>query len=367
MDRRQPPLDKACGEGLMPYGVSALEDMGVELPQSGCVPFVGVRYIDGDTVAEGRFRGRPGLGIRRTILVASLLARGRALGVEVRFGCAVEGWVGSQDRVRVQTTGGELDGRLLVAADGLLSGIRRQAGLAGRGRWRDGRRERYGVRRHYAVDPWSEFVEVYLADGVEAYVTPVGPELVGVALLWTRGGGPDRAGAAAQSAAEAVGPKGTEAAEARFARLLGRFPPLCERLAGGSPATRPRGSGPFRQRIRRRYADGVALVGDAAGYLDALTGEGLALGFVGARALVEVVASGHHLSSYEAAYRRLSRRHFRGTALLLRVAARPSLRRRAVALLAERPSLFDRLLAWLGGAGSRRRSGKPLPAVTRSS
>ena len=126
---------------------------------------------------------------------------------------------------------------------------------------------------------------------------------------------------------------------------VARFPAVRERLQGTQAETEARGSGPFRQRVRRRHADRVALVGDAAGYLDAITGEGLTLAFESAAALAEVVTDAKPLGAYEMTYRRLSRTYYWMMALVLAVAARPGLRRRVVNALARDPGLFDRLLA----------------------
>ena len=156
VDRRALPLDKACGEGLM--------------PESGRTPFVGVRYVDGDVVAEGRFPGGPGWGVRRTALVAGMVARARALGVTLRYECAAREWRSLDDGIELATDAGGVRARLLVGADGLASAIRRDAGLGGPPR---GRR-RFGMRRHYAVAPWSPFVEVHWGARAEAYVTPAG-------------------------------------------------------------------------------------------------------------------------------------------------------------------------------------------------
>ena len=103
-------------------------------------------------------------------------------------------------------------------------------------------------------------MEVHWGSYGEAYVTPVGADLVGVAVLSAQPG-------AVRGAAQ-------------------RFPQLRERLANASAATRARGAGPLRQRVARRVAGRVLLVGDAGGYVDALTGEGISLGMAQARAAV---------------------------------------------------------------------------------
>ena len=61
-------MDKACGEGLMPPGVAWLGRMGVAISPDGARPFRGIRWVDGDVVAEADFAEGPGLGIRRTAL-----------------------------------------------------------------------------------------------------------------------------------------------------------------------------------------------------------------------------------------------------------------------------------------------------------
>jgi len=348
----EPPVDKACGEGLMPDGVEALERLGVAVADLGGAPFAGIRYVDGETVAEGRFPGRPGLGVRRTRLHALLVERAAAAGAELRWGTAVTGLgrrgesagtfrksadpfggkvAGTSETARstgdffvVETADGALPARWVVGADGLLSRLRGWAGLAGR----PARQRRFGVRRHLRVAQGEvpDKVEVWWGDGCEAYVTPVAGDEIGVAVLWQ-----DRAG-------EAAG----------FDRLLARLPRLAGRLQGRPAASRDRGAGPLAQRVRRAFAGNLALVGDAAGYVDAITGEGLSLAFQQAEALVaSLVAEGGagDLERYEYARRRLARLPDTTTRLLLFVERHRALRRRAIRALAADPALFSRLLA----------------------
>ena len=313
LDKRSLPLDKPCGEGIMPPGVALLREMGVHVPHS---PFHGIHYVDGDILAEGRFQRKPGWGVRRTALVRGMVERAEELGVDLRYHTGVEGWRYKGERAVVETERGAIEARFLIGADGLHSKIRKQAGLE---KSRRGAK-RFGVRCHFRARPWSSFVEVHWVDGTEAYVTPVGSEEVGVALL---------------SSGEPAG----------FEDMLNKFPSFRERLDGAPVVSEAKGAGPFRQRVRRRYRDNLALVGDAAGYLDAITGEGLSLAFHCARSLAETVAEGRRLASYEKEYRRLSRTYSWMTGLLLTVARQPWLRRRVIATLARKPELFDRLLA----------------------
>jgi len=313
-------LDKACGEGIMPGGVVALEEMGVRFRSEEAHRFAGIRYVDGDLAAEGRFPQGAGLGVRRTVLVRRLLERARELGADVRFGCPVESWEAIVDGVAVHTGDGqEVTAHRLVGADGLHSRIRDAAGLATDDD--DGVPRRFGIRRHFARAPWSDLVEVHLGGGVEAYVTPVAPDVVGVALLFETG-------------------RGTG-----FDDLLDRFPAVRRRLGDAPALDEPRGAGPLRQRVHGQVAGRVVLVGDAAGYCDALTGQGLELGFISAGTLADVLCSGAPLEQYEIAYRRITRDYYRMTDLLVRVTRHRVLGRGLVRLLATVPGAFDRALA----------------------
>ncbi len=311
VDRSRPPIDKACGEGIMPAGVGRLAELGVELDPVACRPFRGIRYRDGELSAAADFPGRPGLGVRRTTLHQALAKRAAAAGVELVWGRVVRALEGGT----AVTDDGPLGGRWIVGADGLTSRVRRWAGLE-----RPlPRRFRFGVRRHYQVAPWSHRVEVWWADGCEAYVTPVSAGEVGVALLWSGG-------------------------KADFDRLLGRFPGLAERLAGAASSSRDQGAGPLHREPRAVWRGRVLLAGDAAGYYDAITGEGLDLAFHQAFALVDAVRHDDP-RRYALFCRRMYRLPFALIRLLLVAEHRPWLRRRLIRTLAEDPRLFARLLA----------------------
>ncbi|WP_406313902.1 NAD(P)/FAD-dependent oxidoreductase [Streptosporangium sp. NBC_01639] len=300
VEPRSIPVDKACGEGLMPSGAAALRSLDV--PVEGH-PLRGIRYLDGRRQAQAAFRDGPGLGVRRTALHAALYQRAAELGVKI-----VEGRVAGvrQDRDGVQAAG--LRARWLVAADGLHSPLRALLGLG----LPDNRPRRYGLRRHYRVAPWTDFVEVHWAAAGEAYVTPVGDELVGVAVLSSRRRG--------------------------YLEHLADFPSLVARLEG-PVATPVRGAGPLRQRVRARVAGRVLLVGDAAGYTDALTGEGVSLALLSAQALVRCLLAGAP-QSYESAWLRLSRRHRLLTGALLETRRHRTAARLIVPAAHRMPALF---------------------------
>lgn len=314
VDRCRGPIDKACGEGLMPPGVARLRAMGVVPPAWGTHVFTGIRYVDGDVVAEGTFPEGPGLGVRRLALSEALRARAAALGVTLFDGTEATGWRQDPDGVTLETSRGPVRARWLVAADGLHSRVRKEAGIAATPLRTEGRR--LGVRRHFTVAPWSDKVEVWWADGAEAYVTPVGPERVGVAFLWSGGKGDHDA-------------------------LLARFPALAAKL--GPAESQARGAGPFGVHVAERVRGRVLLVGDAAGYLDALTGEGLSLAWESGAALVKRTLA-NDAAGYARDWAHITRRHLLFTGLLLQVARRPWLRHRVVRALRRFPGGFDAFL-----------------------
>lgn len=316
-------IDKACGEGLMPAGVAALARLGVDATTLGH-PFRGIRYVDGPAQAEADFAHGPGVGIRRLALHSALRAQARAAGVAWVEG-RVRGVEQDHQAVHAHLADGRVvTGHWLLGADGLRSTVRRALDLDLPRR----RPLRIGLRQHYAVAPWSDFVEVHWHPAAECYITPVGPELVGVAML-VRGGLPDGTG------------------QSPFARLLERFPAVADRVRGAPTASTPRGAGPFETRVARRSVGRVLLVGDAAGYLDPLTGEGLKLGFLGAEAAVEALARGRP-EAWERAWRRITRRYYVGTGGLLTLTERPLLRRWLVPVLSRAPWLLSVSLRLLG-------------------
>jgi len=323
IEPRDGPIDKACGEGLMPGALTALHRLGVDPPGH---EIAGIAYLDDTRFVEHRFGENAGRGVRRTVLHAALLERALDAGARVER-AKVVGVESEPDRVSVRlaavstsTEGGDgTRGQLLVsapwviAADGLHSPVRRLLDLE-RPAQRDSRR-RYGIRRHYALKPWTDLVEVHWSGEVEAYVTPVDDRTVGVALL---------------------GPRRTDLDAA-----LAGIPALTDRLAAAPAVTPLRGAGPLLQRTRSRTAGRVLLVGDASGYVDALTGEGLRVGFAQARSAVAAIVAGQP-ARYERAWRSETR-DFRMTSGLV-AAARSPLRHRIVPAAVAAPRLFGAIV-----------------------
>jgi flavin-dependent dehydrogenase len=299
LEQRPGVVDKACGEGLMPGALAALLDLKVDPPGH---EITGIRYVGGAGSAAARFREGPGRGVRRTALHRAMREAALDAGVTVEQR-SVSGV--RQDADGVEAAG--LRARYLVAADGLHSPLRRALGLdappaSGR---------RFGLRRHFAVEPWTTLVEVHWGEVAEAYVTPVAPDMVGVAMLTsTRGSFDDH---------------------------LRRFPALRDRLH--APLGDVLGAGPLRQRARRRVAGRVLLVGDASGYVDALTGEGVALAVAQARVAVAALRDGVP-DRYEREWRQVTRRYRMLTSGLLEATRFPVVRRALVPAATRLPSVF---------------------------
>lgn len=153
--------------------------------------------------------------------------------------------------------------------------------------------------------------------------------------------------------------EGPRSAALGLPAALEQLPALRERLAGAEWTTPARGAGPLHQRVRARVAGRVLLAGDAAGYVDALTGEGLMVGMASARAAVAAVVAADRCRSpldadrvvagYEAEWRRVTR-SYRWLTTALVTATRPRAGRALVVpLAASAPWLFGAAVERVAG------------------
>lgn len=298
-------IDKACGEGLMPEALARLADLGVNPTGRD---FAGIRYVDRRRSAEARFSAGHGRGVRRTELHRALLDRVQDLGLATTIGRVTD-----IEQSTTQVTAAGVDARYLVGADGLHSTVRSAAGLDATARGR----QRYGVRRHFRVAPWTDLVEVHWLPNAEMYVTPVSDDVVGLAVL---GGRP-----------------------VSLTEAIAALPAIAARLSGAEQVSSERGAGPLRQATSARTSGRVLLVGDAAGYVDALTGEGLRMGFAQAEAAVDAI-SHDNPASYERKWMELTRSYRLLTNGLLWVAGRRALRPMIVPAARAAPGAFRRVV-----------------------
>jgi flavin-dependent dehydrogenase len=360
---RTAPVDKACGEGVLPAAVRRLAELGV-VPDGH--PLHGIRYLDARHRADAPFRHGHGLGVRRTVLHAALAERAAALGITV-----IPQRVSGFDRRAGHVAAAGIEARYLVAADGLHSTIRRalerespagndhgkpaRSGAASNGAPRRPAPRhpvppRYGLRRHYHVPPWTDMVEVYWSATAEAYVTPVSPDTVGVALLFAK---PPRTAAPDP---DGTGPRHEAGTDGDYDARLAAFPALLDRLGGAPSASAVRGAGPLRHDVARRVHGRVLLVGDASGYLDALTGEGIGVGLAQADVLARCLAAGR-AQEYERAWRRVSGPAWRFTAGVLWSRNQPLLGPRIVPAAQRLPWLLSALVNYAAQALARQRPG----------
>lgn len=331
LEKRTFPCEKACGEGLLPPALMALERLGVRsrLPAADTAPIRAVRwYSPSGMSAVGRLPGSGGLGVRRLALSSVLAQHAADRGAVLRERVTARGLERTPRSVSVITDGAPVEARVVVAADGLASPLRRAEQLDGA----PNAGIRFGVRRHFRVQPWSDEVELHFGAGAEAYVTPVGSERVGIAILWQ----PRKRGAPHS-----------------FETLFTLFPVLERRLRGAPFDSASRGAGPLARRAKSVIGDRFALLGDAAGYVDAITGEGMSVAFESAHVLAQLlpdIVAGRRaregLAAYARAHARLFRRYEWVTRGVLSLSGQATLRDLTLGALSRMPSAFDRLIAW---------------------
>ncbi len=306
------PIDKACGEGLMPDALAALKTLGIDLSHREATPFRGIRFREAESAnyVEAEFGGSFGLGIRRTVLHAKLAERAAEVGVVLLWGSRVT----LSDDGRILCQGEPVPSQWVIGADGEASPFRKWAALD------EARHERirFAVRQHFQITPWTDFVEIYWGPDCQITVAPITAEEVCVSVT-------------------------SRVPGLRFHDAVDRVPALASRLRDLPGSGKLRGARAVSRRLRRVCSDRVALVGDASGSVDPLTGEGIGLGFKQAAALVEAIAR-NDLQAYQAAHNRIGKAPRFMSRLVLAMDAHPNLRRKALSILASEPPLFSRLL-----------------------
>ncbi len=316
-DGAAPPVEKPCGEGMMPETLAALRALGVEINPGEGHRFSGISFAQEGARVSADFPRGPGIGLRRPLLHERLVVRAEQCGVRLLWKTPVSGIDGDS----IQLASRRIRSRWIVGADGHGSRVRRWSGLEATSR----RKQRHASRRHYRMKPWSNHVEIYWGARAQAYVTPIGAEELCVVLM-----------------SECV-------EDASFPKAFQELPELRERFAGAELSSRERGAVTSMRSLYKVQRGNVALVGDASGSVDALTGEGLRLAFRQACALTDAMVKGD-LRPYEHAHRQLARRPRLMGDLMLWLGRNPRIRARVVRALHSKPDLFARLLATHVGA-----------------
>lgn len=315
-DALKPPIDKVCGEGLMPDSLRDLAALGVELtPQDGA-SFSGIRFVSwakgcsADVCAE--FSIGDGLGVCRPALHARMVQRAIDLGVRFKWHTHVA------LAKRALLNQKPCTYRYLVGADGQSSQVRTWARLG------DGHlyTRRYGFRCHFRIDPWNyfrrNFVEVHWGAIGQAYITPVAEDQISVAVV-------------------------TSHRNARMRHVIDAIPFLRERLVDAAPIDRERGAITTTRRLKSVVRDNVALLGDASGSIDAVTGEGLAVSFRQA-ALLSSALERNNLAEYAAKHQSTLRLPQMMSRFMLFMDRHPSFRNRTMRMLAKSPDVFRTML-----------------------
>jgi flavin-dependent dehydrogenase len=314
-DVNEPPIDRLCGEGLLPDALAALSQLGVPFAAAGA-QFDGISFHENTCNFSAAFPGHPGIGLRRTVLHTSLVDAAERAGVSIRF--KTRAVIESPGQVRIG--GQSVACHYIVGADGHHSLVRDHAGLSIAASKPAGLRQRQRIASgmHYQCPPWSRFVEVHWTGNVQAYVTPVRPDEVSVAVICRH-------------------------RQVRADEALALFPVLQDRLATAPKISREQGATSHMLRLPRVVKDHIALIGEASGSVDAITGEGLSLIFLQAIALGEALRLGD-LRHYQREHRKILWRARWMARLLLSLSAFPAWRSRVFQALATEPRAFQNLL-----------------------
>lgn len=306
----QPAIDKGCGEGLMPEALTALGELGIRVSEDDGHPFRGIRFVNPEHQVDACFQNGTGIGVRRTKLHQRILDRAHAVGVETMFGSRAK-LLG--DRM-ISVNGAPIQYRWLIGADGQASSVRKWAGL-------DATRKeglRFGFRRHYKVAPWSEYVEIHWGPAGQVYVTPIASDAVCVVFI-------------------------TRDRNLQRENIFDDFPEIARRLQDAPVISKPRGAVSATRKLHRVANEYVALVGDASGSADSITGAGLAMSFRQAISLAKAIEM-CDLKLYDDAHRAIGKLPHAMGSLMLMMDKWPSLERHAMKVLSAEPAFFHHLL-----------------------
>ena len=338
-ERAEYPREKPCGEGLMPGGVAVLDHLNVT-DSVGGTRFKGVRYHCNGRTVEGNFPrqdgfGQSGIGQRRRVLDHVLYSEAAATpGVCIHTGCRVEGPVVENGRVHGLIVGGKrVLAPLVVGADGMHSTIRQKLGLSS-----PLRRGRFGIRAHFRLPErreQSERVEIFVGKGKEIYVTPLPDHEINVIALGDAG-------------------RNREDMKTSLLQRCEAFPELASLMEGTRQVSATIGASPLTGGAIAGVTPGAVLLGDAAGFVDPVTGGGMTQALMAAELLAGYIADNElgdddWLWPFERERRKMLRGYVLLTQAILRLSDKPQLTDVVLNLLQRWPSLLSHGLAVSAG------------------
>jgi flavin-dependent dehydrogenase len=353
LDRAELPRPKICGEYLSPEAGRLLDRLGVlkAVDAAGAAPLVGMRITAPDgTSVVGRYHEIAGwrpyrqhaMGVARETLDGALVERLRAVPVQLRERTRVVDVIVEGGRVvGVRAEDGdqrplEVRARVVVAADGRASVVAQRLGC----------RRPHPLARMALVTYVSglagcrELGEIFIDPPDYAILNPLAADRVNLGLV--------------VPLAHAAPWSGR--LDDFLAARVRQLPHLARRLAGATRMAPIRALGPLAHRVDPPGTGGVLLVGDAAGFYDPFTGEGVFTALRSAELATETIAralragdvSVGALASYERARREAFRGKERVTKALQMVIRHRRLANLACRALARRPALLDALLGVFG-------------------
>lgn len=301
----------------MPDACATLAKLGVPIPRGEARSFRGIKFVSDDLSVEASFPRGVAFGVRRTALHRAMVERAEQLGISLLWQSPVTGLHPGG----VQLASGALRSRWIIGADGGNSRVRRWAGLE-----RESSQTRFAFRVHYRIPPWSEFMEVHWGENCQIYITPVGADEICIVLI-------------------------SRDPHLRLEAALPAFPLIASRLRGAERASTERGAISSTRKLRNVCSGRVALIGDASGSVDAITGEGLNLAFSQAHILAECLVR-NNLRRYSKEHKALSRRPAAMARLMLALGWKTTVRQSVMRALQANPKLFSRMLALHVGESS---------------
>lgn len=364
--RREFPIDKVCGEGIMPAGVDILKQYGIldEIIKTK-VPhffFEGITYKNGiipSLKCNGQFlHGDLGLGIRRVHL-SQLLYKLIKDDPNITFHLGVEATPHSSStedetyniKIKNRENPATLEKVIgpfthLIGADGRLSKIR-SLFFGEDKEWASG--SRVGASIHYDIKPWSKNVEVWWSEELEAYVTPLSSESISIIFMWDN--------------------KKSPRTPCTLQELLSHFPAL--QILLNYPISHPRGQLQFLSNLPHKAitaaTKNIFLIGDAALFYDGITGEGITLALTEVEILYKLLINETSLSlstftplnnnfsiakEYQKIISPIFSHYIFSTKLALLLSQRSFLQWIAIHLFKLFPFIFVKLIYWSMGRSS---------------